>query len=536
MLPLLLALSLDLTGTWMANQQGPGGRMRESLFTFRKEQAGYSGSSSSPIGTSRITDIALDGDKISFVVRMTLGGEERPLKWSGQVEGEELVLRIQPPAGFGPPGGLPPGAAAGGPPPFGPGGPPPGGPGPAGPPMGGGPFGGLGELRFRKLSAEEVAKREAARPKPMPLPEKRVLPWNSLAPTPPMGWNSYNKFRNNVTDAEVRQIADAMVSSGMKAAGYEYVVVDDGWQGTRDSSGRMVPNSRFPDMKALADYVHSKGLKIGLWATPGPQACNPNFAGSFGHEKQDAEQWAEWGIDYIKFDWCTAGGIYSKEQQPLVYQKQAELMRATGRPMVLSICQYGDNGVQEWGAAAGGNLWRTTFDIFDTWESMSRIGFRQSEFAAYSRPGHWNDPDMLEVGNGGMTDTEYRTHFSLWAMAAAPLMAGNDVRSMSEATREILLNREVIAVNQDKLGKGGRAVTRKGETEVWTKPLEGGGVAVALFNRGAAETQVTAEWADIGLSGPRNVRDVWKHADLGTMKDRFTASVPSHGVVMVVVR
>ena len=531
MIPLLfLLLATDLTGTWSGKREGPGGRFMETTFTFRTDGTTVMGTSPGILGESQITDVKIEGNTISFVVRMTLGGEERPMTWSGRFEGEEMVVSMRMPAGFGPPGG---GRGPG--PGFGPG-PGPGaagrGPMPADAGRGPGP-GGMGELRLHKLTAEEMAAREAARLKPMPLPARRALPWNQLAATPPMGWNSYNRFGNNVTDQQVREITDAMVSSGMKAAGYQYIVIDDGWQGERDTRGRLQANAKFPDMKALAEYVHSKGLKLGLWATPGPQACSPGYPGSYGHEKEDAEQWAEWGMDYIKFDWCSAGGVYTREQQPLVYQKQAELLRATGRPMLFSICQYGDNDVAQWGAAAGGNMWRTTFDIQDNWQSMAIIGFRQHQLAASAGPGHWNDPDMLEVGNGGMTNVEYRTHFSLWAMASAPLIAGNDLRTMAAETVAILTNPEVIAVDQDKLGKGATRVTRAAETEVWLKPLSGGDVAVALFNRADAGQVITAKWSDLGISGKRKVRDLWQQKDLPAAEGKVAATVPSYGVVML---
>jgi len=521
---LYLLLAADLSGTWIAKRETPPGapagmRPMESVFTFERKDGVWAGTSGSMMGQQKITDVAVDGDNVRFTVQFALGGEVRAMKYTGKFEGEELVLTMQPPPGFGPgPGGPPP--TGFGPPPDGP---PPGGPGMR--------FG--GPMRAKKLTPEEIGAREAARPKPMPLPAKKTLAWNGLAATPPMGWNSYNKFRTNITDKEVREIADALVSSGMRDAGYTYLVIDDGWEGERDARGRLQPNSKFPDMKATVDYIHSKGLKAGLWTSPGPRACNPTYQGSYGHEEEDSKQWAEWGFDYIKYDWCSAGQIYTAEQQPLVYQKMAELLRATGRPIVLSICQYGDNKVFEWGPAAGGNLWRTTFDIRDTWESMAGIGFRQSDLAQYAKPGHWNDPDMLEVGNGGMTDTEYRTHFTLWAMAAAPLMAGNDIRSMNAATKEILLNREMIAVNQDKLGKAGRRVAKWEDTEVWLKPLDRGEYALALFNRGAAEANVKADLTALELDGSWRARDLWKHADLPPVSGTFSSVVPSHGVVAV---
>lgn len=496
MLLLLALLAIDLTGTWTGKREGPGGRSMETSFTFREEGGRLTGSTGTPMGQMPITDIVLNGDDIAFTVRLTLGGEERPMKYSGKVEGDELVLNMQLPAGFP----LPPGGGA------------------------------MPALRVKRMNAEAIAAREAARPKPMALPERRELPANGLALTPPMGWNSYNKFHTDITDAQVREIADALVASGMRDAGYRYLVIDDGWEGERDAQGRLQPNPKFPDMKGLVDYIHSKGLKAGLWTTPGPRACNPNYQGSYGHEKEDAAQWAEWGFDYIKFDWCSAASIYSPEQQPLVYQKQAELLRATGREIVFSICQYGDNRVAEWAAAAGGNLWRTTFDIRDTWESMSSIGFRQTENARFAGPGHWIDPDMLEVGNGGMTAIEYQTHFSLWAMLAAPLMAGNDVRDMSPATKSILLNKEVIAIDQDPLGKAATRVAVDGDTEVWARPLQDGGYAVALFNRGKEPTLIRARFSDFAASGTWQVRDLWHHKDLGPSEDQLAMSVPGHGV------
>jgi len=510
MFPLLLVAiaAIDLAGTWAPKQAGfgPGGN---TLLRFQQKDGRFEGVSiGGMMGESPIREVTIIGDDISFVVRTTLGGEEMRMKWSGKIEGEELVLKVQMPAGLGPP-------------------PPPGGLGGAGPP------GGPREMRFHKLTAEDLAAREAARLKPMPLPARRVLAWNGLAATPPMGWNSYNAFRNTVTDTQIREVADAMVSSGMKAAGYEYVVIDDGWQGERDSRGRLQPNAKFPTMKALAGYVHAKGMKIGLWATPGPRACSPAYAGSYGHEKEDAEQWAEWGMDFIKFDWCSAGEIYSKEQQPLVYQKQAELLRATGRPMLFSICQYGDNKVAEWAAAAGGNMWRTTFDIRDTWQSMSSIGFRQGEVAQYAGAGHWNDLDMLEVGNGGMSNDEYRTHFSLWAMASAPLMAGNDVRKMSPATIDILLNKEIIAIDQDPLGVAGRPIYKKGEQEIWTKTLAGGAIAVAFFNRMDDPTTMKVNWERLKITGDYKVRDLWSRENLPVANGVLQVNVHRHGVVVL---
>jgi len=354
-----------------------------------------------------------------------------------------------------------------------------------------------------------------------------------LALTPPMGWNSRNKFAEKVDAKTVKEMADAIVSSGMKEAGYTYVNIDDTWQGKRDEQGVLQPNEKFPDMKGLADYVHSKGLKIGIYSSPGPKTC-AGYEGSYQHEEQDARTWAAWGIDYLKYDWCSAKTVYKDEEMPAGYRKMGDALKATGRPIVYSLCQYGLRKVWEWGAASGANLWRTTGDIEDVWKSMSTIGFdKETGLEQYAGPGHWNDPDMLEIGNGNMDAVEYRTHISLWAMLAAPLLAGNDVRSMDDETKQLLINREVIAIDQDKLGKQGFRVSKEGRTEVWVKPLEGGDLAMALFNRGDNAELMIAKWTDLGLSGKHSVRDVWAHADRGKIKDLFEAEVSGHGVVML---
>jgi alpha-galactosidase len=371
----------------------------------------------------------------------------------------------------------------------------------------------------------------AALPK-IELPALMALPSNGLAKTPPMGWNSWNKFRTKIDDRTVREIADAMASNGMREAGYVYINIDDGWQGARDASGVLQPNPHFPDMKALSAYVHGKGLKLGIYSSPGPRTCG-GFEGSYGHEEIDARTWAEWGIDYLKYDWCSASRVWKDESMQAVYQRMGEALRKTGRPIVYSLCQYGRANVQQWAPAVGGNLWRTTFDIRDSWDSMSGIGFSQSELAASATPGQWNDPDMLEIGNGGMSADEYRTHFSLWALLAAPLIAGNDLRAMSDETKGVLLNREVIQINQDPLGRAASRLTTNGDTEVWVRALSGGGHAVGLFNRAAAPTDVRVPWTELNLRGPFRVRDLWAHADRGRVADAVAATVPAHGVVLL---
>jgi alpha-galactosidase len=328
-------------------------------------------------------------------------------------------------------------------------------------------------------------------------------------------------------------MADAMVSSGMKDAGYVYVNIDDTWEGERDARGNVQSNKKFPDMKALADYVHSKGLKIGIYSSPGPNTC-AGYEGSYGHEEQDARTFAAWGIDYLKYDWCGARTLYTDEEMQAVYQKMGDALRATGRPIVYSLCQYGRQEVWKWGPEVGGNLWRTTGDISDRWDSMAKIGFSQDELAPWAGPGHSNDPDMLEIGNGGMTDTEYKTHMSLWSILAAPLIAGNDLRSMTPAIHDILTNKEVIAVDQDKAGKQGRRRWRSGDQEVWVRSLAGGSQAVGFFNRGTEEAKITVKWADLDIQKPpTHIRDLWEHTGVKARGVEFTATVPGHGVVLL---
>ncbi len=365
---------------------------------------------------------------------------------------------------------------------------------------------------------------------------------NILAATPPMGWNSWNHFAGKVTDADVRATADILVSSGMRDAGYIYVNIDDTWEGERDAQGVLHTNSKFPDMKALADYVHSKGLKLGIYSSPGPKTC-AGYEGSYQHEEQDAKTYAAWGIDYLKYDMCSMGRIISKEangdaQKRLeldkaVYDKMHKALLATGRPIVYSLCQYGWDDVWKWGPEVGANLWRTTGDISDNYTRMSEIGFMQFNLAPYAAPGHWNDPDMLEIGNGGMTHDEYITHMSLWVILAAPLLAGNDLSKMTPETLAILTNREVVAVDQDKLGKQGYRVSAVGPLEIWEKPLSGGAKAVALFNRGESTSPITLELKAVGFGGGAKLHDLWSGKDVSATGGSYTASVPSHGAVLL---
>jgi len=382
-------------------------------------------------------------------------------------------------------------------------------------------------------------------------PSPRAKAQSALeAATPPMGWNSWNHFGDKVNDANVRATADAMVSAGMRDAGYIYVNVDDTWEGQRDAQGNIHPNSKFPDMKLLADYVHSKGLKFGIYSAPGPKTCG-EYEGSYGHEQQDADTYAKWGVDFLKYDLCSYESIMQMwdldhpekpvsvtQQEKAVatmqqaYEKMHQALLSTHRPIVFSLCQYGIGSVWKWGPKVGGNLWRTTDDIRDNYRSMSLIGFSQAGLEEYAGPGHWNDPDMLEIGNGGMTPDQYRTQMSLWAILAAPLLAGNDLSNMSDTTKSILMNKEVIAVDQDSLGVQGKRIA---PLQIWMKPLSGGAKAVAIFNYVLDDQAIpiTLQLEDAGFTGPVHARDLWAHRDLGILQGSYTVVVPPGGVVML---
>jgi alpha-galactosidase len=367
----------------------------------------------------------------------------------------------------------------------------------------------------------------------------QAKPLEGLAKTPPMGWNSWNKFACDVSDQLIRATADAMVASGMKDAGYQYVVIDDCWQVSRDSVGNVLADpQRFPSgIKALADYVHGKGLKFGLYSDAGMKTCQGRPGGR-GYEFQDARTYAAWGVDYLKYDWCDHG----TQNAEASYRLMREALDQAGRPITFSICEWGSNKPWLW-ARGIGHLWRTTGDIQDCWDcrrdwggmGMVHILDLQAGLEAFAGPGGWNDPDMLEVGNGGMTATEYRGHFSFWALLAAPLMAGNDLRSMTPETRDILTNREVIAIDQDPLGRQGRKVRDDGDLEVWARELADGSRAVILLNRGAQEARIAVQWPEIGYPATvaALVRDLWAHRDVGKLTGKYEAVVPAHGVVVV---
>jgi alpha-galactosidase len=367
---------------------------------------------------------------------------------------------------------------------------------------------------------------------------------NAVAQTPPMGWNSWNYFFGKVTDQDIRNSADQIVSTGMKDAGYVYVNIDDTWEGERDASGVLHTNAKFPDMKALADYVHSKGLKIGIYSGPGPKTC-AGFEGSLGHEEQDAQLYASWGIDYVKYDLCSFGGVmhnqapndHAAQMRMMIaaYDKMGKALKATGRPIVYSFCQYGMDSVWEWAPSLGGNLWRSTGDVQANWGSISNIINQQAGLAKYAGPGHWNDPDMLEVGNGRLSLAENRAHFSMWAMLAAPLLAGNDLPNMKPEIKAILTNRDVIAIDQDKLGKEGTRAYADGEVEVWTRHLSGGAMAVAVLNVGSDRFSTHPfhlSLAKLGLHGAQKGKNLWTGKDV-ELTDNQSIELPSHDILLV---
>ena len=369
-----------------------------------------------------------------------------------------------------------------------------------------------------------------------------------LAKTPPMGWNSWNRFQCNVSETLIRETADAMVVNGMRDAGYQYVNIDDCWHGTRDTLGFIRPDpQRFPSgMKALADYVHGKGLKLGIYSDAGWKTCGGR-PGSRGYEFQDAQQYARWGVDYLKYDWCNADSLKASG----AYTTMRDAIYRAGRPMVFSICEWGDNQPTTW-APAIGHLWRTTGDITNCWDcelnhgtwsqwGVLQIIDKQKPLRRFAGPGHWNDPDMLEVGNG-MSAIEDRSHFAMWAMLAAPLIAGNDLRTMPATTREILTNREIIAIDQDSLGVQGYAhKTMMSGVEIWVKPLVGGDWAVAVLNRSIVPQVVAFDWihenvgdglshhdANFGTT-TYAIRDLWTKRDAGTTAQPLSVTVAPHG-------
>lgn len=364
--------------------------------------------------------------------------------------------------------------------------------------------------------------------------------FEGLAKTPPLGWNSWNYFNcDGISEQVIMEIADAMVNSGMKDVGYEYVVIDDCWQvGRNDNGSIIVDPEKFPSgMKALADYIHAKGLKFGVYSCAGSMTCQ-NRPGSRGYEYQDARTYAEWGVDFLKYDWCNVGS----QDAIASYTTMRDALYKAGRPVVFSICEWGLSKPWLW-AKDVGHLWRTTGDIRNNWDIPDAkegkvwgggviVNFdMQHLLDRYSGPDGWNDPDMLEVGNGVLTVEESKSQMSLWAMLAAPLMAGNDLRNMDEATKEILTNIEVIEVNQDPLGKSAKKVVDEGEFEVFVKPLMNDELSVCFFNRKDVEAEIDFAWERIDIEGTYRIRDLWHHKDTGTTDKNFTSKIPKHGIV-----
>ncbi len=376
-----------------------------------------------------------------------------------------------------------------------------------------------------------------------------------LAPTPPMGWNSWNGFGPGIDEAIVRRVAETLVDNGMRDLGYRYVVIDDGWQaGERDGAGRLVADpQKFPSgMKAIGDFLHERGLLFGIYSGPGPKTCLGR-PGSYGHERADVEQFVSWGVDFLKYDECSAID-FGEEKVVELYRLMGRLLRESGRPIVLSISTVDRHRPWLWAAEAGAQMWRTTRDILDYWREgpedekhgIDSIGFEQQEgLEKYAGPGRWNDPDMLVVGlhgrgfiaGEGCTDTEYRTHMTLWCMLAAPLMLGADPAALEPADLEILTNPEVIAIDQDPLGRQGRRIRRHGAVEVWCRELADGGWAAGFFNRGPRDATVDFAWKDLGFrGGPFRVRDLWARREIPEASEGWSGSVESHGAVLLRLR
>jgi alpha-galactosidase len=486
----------QLAGTWLVESSSPQG-MIPQLIELTPNERGVTGNWQSVTRwpwrySGAIKEVSIDHDSLSFKV---FYGPYPGMVWKGHLQDEDhFVMTLISNAGVP-----------------------------------------IRTREFHRVSSRELEQAWAQAPRDfithkLPLPELRDLPSNGLALKPPMGWNSWNTFRETIDDNSVRETADALVSSGMRDAGYVYVSIDDGWQGQRDSKGVLHPNAKFPDMKALANYLHQRGLKFGIYSSPGPETC-AGYEGSHGHEIQDARTFANWGVDLIKFDWCSADDIYKTQpEMQAVYQKMGAALQATHRPIVYSLSQYGKFDVGTWARKAGGNLWRTGNDTVseDRWTAIS-TRFESDGNREDSAPGGWNDPDMMLVGLGGMTTEEYQTHMTLWAMLAGPLFVGNDLRSMPPEIKEILLNREVIAIDQDALGRQGSRVQKAGDIEVWTKPLADGSTAVAVFNRGEAVTWVPIRWSQLGLAGLHSKRELWTRSQLDEREDGYAVDLPRHG-------
>ena len=394
--------------------------------------------------------------------------------------------------------------------------------------------------------------------------ELRIVCGDQLALTPHMGWNSWYVWENHVTDSIMRAAADAMVSSGMIDHGYMYVNIDDCWSvkpgsgdstltgEARDREGKVNSNKRFPDMKAMTDYIHSKGLKAGIYTSPGELTCAGHVA-AYKFEEQDVARFIEWGFDFLKYDWCSYSKVGNKDvledlQRP--YLLISSILKKQNRDIILNLCQYGMGDVWKWGKQVGGNSWRTAGDLGLSFEGIATALFRDGfdvyssdSLHLYAGPGGWNDPDYLLLGYLSnwkgqtaptpLTPNEQYTHVSLWSLVAAPLIFSGDITRMDDFTLSLLTNDEIIEVDQDPLGKPGYRVRKEGDSEVWMRKLEDGSVAAGLFNRGDKEVKITAEWKDLNISGKQKVRDLWRQQDLGLFSESFSSVVPVHGVIML---
>ena len=373
---------------------------------------------------------------------------------------------------------------------------------------------------------------------------------DKLARTPPMGWNSWNVWGLAVDTDKVRAAADAFVKLGLADNGFTYVNMDDGWENGRAPNGDITTNERFNDMKGLCDYVHSQGLKVGIYSSPGPQTCG-GYEGSYKHEEADAASYAKWGIDYLKYDWCSYGSIVPNPDLAGLkapYTKMHNALESSSRDIVFSLCQYGMGDVFKWGHTVGGNVWRTTGDINDSWASMSSIGFDHSRRSPYAGPGSWNDPDMLVVGWLGwgprvrptnLTKHEQVTHITLWSMLAAPLLLGCDLTRIDDFTQRLICNPEVISIDQDSLGKAATRVWEQNKLQVWTRPLDDGTTAVSIFNLGHSPVTRTFNWNEMGMKGVlvgnKSVRDLWMRKDMGRLGS-LKVTVPAHGALLYKVK
>jgi alpha-galactosidase len=412
-----------------------------------------------------------------------------------------------------------------------------------------------GEYSVRLAAANSLGRTER---------KLRIVVGKTLALTPPMGWSSWYMAYANIDDKLIRAQADAMMSSGLANHGYSYVNIDDGWNikpesadpaiggDPRNTDGTLKANRNFPDMNALTDYVHNKGLKIGIYISPGPRTCG-GYEGSYQHEEQDARLFAEWGFDFLKYDLCSYSKLMKNPNDAEELQKAYSLMgtnlQKLDRDFVFNLCEYGRGDVWKWGREVGGNFWRTAGDLGDPkkglWDSVSNIGFSQAGKEQWAGPGGWNDPDNILIGHilqhkelvpTPLTHNEQYTHVTLWALLAAPMVFGGDMTQLDPFTLSLLTNDEVIDVDQDSLGKQAKPVYHSGDLQVWAKDLEDGSKAVGLFNLGESETEVTAQWSDLGIQGKRVVRDIWRQKDVGVFDNEFHTSVGRHGAALLVIR